>query len=122
MAPSSSVNCHIQNELSSPVLHSDSDDDGNLSSFERSDIHRIYRWKGKSRGFAAKVGAGVGFVLGGLIGGATESRIENAPGHVNSDNDEVPYFAGMLLGTIGGAGPGALIGGKRKGKLLYESK
>src|SRR5207248_1073701 len=90
---------------------------------EQRDIQRVYRLKGRwSRGTLAKVGAGIGMVVGTFVGVAIEVRNEERPGHVPSADDDGPAIAGAFLGTLAGAGAGALLGGKRKGQLLYEAK
>jgi hypothetical protein len=70
----------------------------------------------------AKVGAGVGMLVGTFVGAARGVELEREPGHVNSEKDTLPATAGFFIGTAAGAGIGALVGGKRKGKLLYEAK
>jgi hypothetical protein len=98
-------------------------DDGYTVSLEQSDIHRVYRLKGRwSRSKTARIGAGVGMVLGTIIGVRRGIRAESAVGHVPSDADTAPAFAGFALGTLAGAGLGALLGGRRRGELLYEAK
>ena len=98
-------------------------DDGGVYSADQREIQRVYRLKGGwSRRVTARIGAGIGFVAGSIIGGRRMSRLERDPNHTPSDADEIPLIAGMSLGTIAGAGVGALLGGKRKGKLLYEAK
>lgn len=49
-------------------------------------------------------------------------RLERQMGRVPSDADEIPTARGFVLGIAIGGGLGALVGGKRKGKLLYETK
>lgn len=98
-------------------------DDGYTFSLEQRDIKRIYRLKSRwSRRMGARVGAGIGMVVGTFVGAGRMVRLEEAAGHVPSDADTAPVFAGFFLGTLTGAGVGALLGGKRKGELLYEAK
>jgi len=86
-------------------------------------IQRVYRLNGKwSRSTMAKIGAGVGMVIGTFIGGSRTISLEGERGHIGSEEDEIPAIAGCVIGTAAGAGIGALVGGKRKGKLLYEAK
>jgi len=97
--------------------------DGIPVGLEQRDIQSVYRLKGRwSRGTLAKVGAGIGMVVGTFVGVAIEVRNEERPGHVPSADDDGPAIAGAFLGTLAGAGAGALLGGKRKGQLLYEAK
>ena len=96
---------------------------GIQTTIEQADIQSIYRLKGKwSRGKMAKVGAGIGMLVGSFAGAARGVAIENAPGHINSEKDTFPAFAGFFIGTAAGAGLGALIGGRRKGNLLYQAR
>ena len=97
--------------------------DGNTeATINQRDIQRVYRLNGKwSRSTMATIGAGIGMVVGIFIGASRGNRLQQEPGHVNSEKDEVPAIAGFVIGTAGGAGMGALVGGKRKGKLLYEA-
>lgn len=88
---------------------------GSIYTVEQRDIQRVHRLKGRwSRRKTARIGAGIGLVVGLLIG--TE-MVVNSP-----RADHPGAFAGMSLGTLTGAGVGALVGGKRKGELLYEAK
>jgi hypothetical protein len=98
-------------------------DDGYQLSLEQRDIQSVYQLKGRwSRSKTAKIGAGIGMVIGTIIGVGRELRLEEEVGHVPSQADTTPTFAGLFIGTFVGAGLGALVGGKRKGKLLYEAK
>lgn len=97
--------------------------DGNTYDLVQSDIRRVYRLKGRwSRGKAARVGAGIGMVVGTVIGVRAMVRAEQDPAHVPSADDTGPPAAGMILGTLAGAGAGALLGGRRRGELLYDGK
>ena len=90
---------------------------------EQSEIYRVYRSKGKwSRSTMAKIGAGIGMITGTFIGAYKGLEAERRPTHVNSEADTLPATVGFFVGTVAGAGLGALIGGKRKGKLLYEAR
>ena len=98
-------------------------DDGITVSLEQRDIRRVYRVKGRwSRSKTARIGAAVGMVLGTTIGVERGIRAEREVGHVPSDADTAPAFAGFALGALAGAGAGALLGGRRRGELLYEAK
>jgi len=97
--------------------------DGSPIIFKQRDIQRVYSLKGKwSRSTAAKIGGGVGMIVGTLIGAKISNDLSARPGHIASDADSAPAFAGFFIGSAAGAGVGALLGGKRKGKLLYEAK
>ena len=98
--------------------------DGNSeATIDQRDIERVYRLNGKwSRSTMAKIGAGIGMLVGTFVGAGRAVSLEREPGHINSDNDSAPAFVGFFIGTAAGAGLGALVGGKRKGKLLYEAK
>ena len=95
--------------------------DGSTYILEQRDIRRVYGLKGKwSRDRAVGIGAGIGLVVGAFIGSVRMDRAEKEPGHVPSADDTGPLAAGASIGALAGAG--ALLGGKRRGKLLYESK
>ena len=97
--------------------------DDSQATIEQSDIQRVYRLNGRwSRGTMAIIGAGVGMVAGTFVGASRGLKLEQEVGHVNSEKDEVPAVAGFVIGTAAGAGVGALVGGKRRGRLLYEAK
>jgi len=97
--------------------------DGYQMTIEQRDIQRVYRLNGKwSRGTMAAIGAGIGMLVGTFAGTAKAVDLEREPGHVNSENDTFPAVAGFVIGTAAGAGIGSLVGGKRKGKLLYEAR
>ena len=96
---------------------------GYQATIEQADIQSVFRLNGKwSRGKMAKVGAGIGMLVGTFVGAARGVELEGQPCHVGSEEDTFPAFAGFFIGTAAGAGLGALIGGKRKGKLLYEAR
>ena len=96
---------------------------GYQATIEQADIQHVYRLNGKwSRGRMAKVGAGIGMLVGTFVGAARGLELEREPGHVGSEKDTFPAFAGFVIGTAAGAGSGALIGGKRKGNLVFQAK
>ena len=98
-------------------------DSGYQFRLEQRDIQRVYRLKGRwSRSTTARIGAGIGMVAGTVIGVKRMLRAEEDRTTPPSDADTGPAFAGFLIGSVAGAGIGALLGGKRKGKLLYEAK
>jgi hypothetical protein len=98
-------------------------DDGDIYILEQSDIQRVYRLKGRwSREKVARIGAGIGMVVGTLVGAGKMVRAEEEVGHISSSKDTAPLFGGGFIGALAGAGLGALLGGKRKGELLYEAK
>ena len=93
------------------------------ATIDQRDIQRVYKLNGRwSRDTMVKIGAGIGMVVGAFIGAARGISFERQPGHINSEQDEVPAMAGFVFGAAAGAGLGALVGGKRKGKLLYEAR
>lgn len=96
--------------------------DGNTYSVEQRDIQRVYRLKGISRKITMRIGLAIGLVGGAIIGGRAMDRLERNPNRIPSDADEIPFIAGLGIGTFAGAGLGWLLGGKRKSKLLYEAK
>ena len=90
-------------------------DDGDIYVLEQHDIQRVYRLKGRwSRHTTARIGAGIGMIVGLLIG--TE-KVVNSP-----DPENPAAVHGFALGTLAGAGLGALVGGRRRGELLYDAK
>jgi hypothetical protein len=98
-------------------------DDGNAYDLEQREIRRVYELKGRwSRTKASRIGAIIGLVVGAVVGSVEEAKLENKPNRIPSDKDEIPLIAGMTLGPLAGGGIGALLGGKRRGKLLYEAK
>jgi len=95
----------------------------NTYTLEQRDIQRVYRLKGRwSRSKAARIGAVIGTLVGTIVGGEIGLRAEGRVGHIPSDEDTAPAFGGFFIGMLAGAGLGALVGGKRKGELLYEAK
>jgi|ERR1044071_1464613 small nuclear ribonucleoprotein (snRNP)-like protein len=97
--------------------------DGNVYSVEQRDIQRVYRLKGRwSRKTTSRIGLAIGLVGGAIIGGRAMDRLERNPNRIPSDADEIPFIAGLGIGTFAGAGLGWLLGGRRKSKLLYEAK
>jgi hypothetical protein len=102
--------------------HLNLDGDGYVYNVEQREIQRVYRLKGKwSRRTTASIGALVGLVGGSIIGGRKMTKLERDPNRIPSEADEIPLITGVSLGILGGAGLGALFGGKRKGKLLYKA-
>ena len=98
--------------------------DGNSqATIDQSDIQRVYRLNGRwSRSTMVKIGAGIGMIVGTFVGASRGLSFEREPGHIASEQDEVPAIAGFVIGAAAGAGLGAVVGGKRKGKLLYDAK
>jgi hypothetical protein len=97
--------------------------DGDIYNLEQREIRRVYGLKGRwSRSKAARIGAVIGLVVGAIAGDLGVARRESNPNRIPSDADEIPLVAGITLGPLAGAGVGALLGGKRRGKLLYEAK
>lgn len=97
--------------------------EGNTYNLRQQDVRRVYRLKGRwSRGKAAGVGAVIGLVAGSFVGAGVMVGNEREPGHVPSADDTGPLAAGASLGTLAGAGVGALLGGRRRGQLLYEER
>ncbi len=97
--------------------------DDSQATIQQADIQRVYRLNGRwSRSTMAIIGAGVGMVAGTFVGASRGLKLEQEVVHVNSEKDEVPAVAGFVIGTAAGAGVGALVGGKRRGRLLYEAK
>jgi hypothetical protein len=94
---------------------------GHTYVFEQSGIQRIYVFRGRSRSKTARIGMGIGMVIGTVI--SVSRAIENErTGNVSSNSDGTPSFAGFILGALAGAGVGSLFGGKRRKELLYEAK
>ena len=97
--------------------------DSTTYALNQQDILRVHRLDGRwSRKRTAQIGAVVGLVVGTIIGGRKMDKLERDPNRIPSDADEIPMIAGMGLGTLAGAGLGALLGGRRRGQLLYEAK
>lgn len=97
-------------------------DNGDSFDIEQRDIDRVYRSKGGwSRRRTIIVGSLVGLFVGEGIGMRKVFELERDKNRIPSDADEIPALAGAVIGTAAGAGAGALLGGKRKGKLLYEA-
>lgn len=98
--------------------------DGNSqATIDQRDIQRVYGLNGRwSRSTMVKIGAGIGMIVGAFIGAGRGLSLEQERGHIGSEQDEVPAMAGFVIGAAAGAGLGTLVGGKRKGKLLYEAK
>ena len=93
------------------------------ATIDQRDIQSVYRLNGRwSRSTMVKIGAGIGMIVGTLVGAGRGLSLEREPGHIGSEQDEVPAIAGFVICAAAGAGLGALVGGKRKGKLLYDAK
>jgi len=96
---------------------------GYQATLEQADIERVYELSGRwSRSRMAAIGAGVGLIVGTAVGSSIAVNLEQEVGHVNSEQDTFPAVAGFAIGTAAGAGIGALVGGKRRGKLIYQAK
>ena len=94
--------------------------DGYTRSLEQRDIQGVYRVKGRwSRGRTARIGMGIGMLVGAAVSAGKALGNEKVG---TLENDGTPGYGGFFLGAFAGAGVGALLGGKRKGQLLYESK
>lgn len=94
--------------------------EGYTRSLEQRDIQSVYRLKGGwSRHTMARIGAVVGAVVGGYLDAKYINPIDRP---ITPTDDGTPSVAGFVFGGLAGAGAGALLGGKRKGKLLYEAK
>ena len=99
----------------------------NFLSVEQPDLQRVYLQKtGSSRQKKAIVGAVIGGIVGLLIGGKIGAGIDAREAGPPFQDALTPGGATTAYSTLGGAaagyGIGYLVGGKRKGKLLYESK
>ena len=90
--------------------------------FEQSGIQRIYGFKGPSRSKTARIGMGIGIVVGTFISVKRSIDNERSGRPLPSNNDGTPSLAGFVIGALAGAGVGSLFGGKRKKELLYEAK
>jgi hypothetical protein len=89
--------------------------DGYTRGLGQRDIQSVYLLHGRwSRGKAAKIGAATLGLTGAYIGARQDAR--------SSSPQPGGGVSGLSLGVLAGAGLGALLGGKRKGKLLYEAK
>lgn len=90
--------------------------EGNTLDLGQSTIRRIYRAKGWSRTKTALLGAGIGGAAGVGIGIGVAAADDNSIGA-----NFAPLSFGFV-GVVAGAVVGAVSGGKRKGRLLYEAK
>jgi hypothetical protein len=98
-----------------------------ILSLEQRDIQRVYLQKvGASRKKKAIIGAVfggiVGLVIGAKIGAGIDARENGPPFEDALTPGGATAIYSMLGGAAVGYGIGHLLGGKRKGKLLYESK
>lgn len=97
-----------------------------ILSLEQRDIQRVYLQKGSSRKKKAIIGAVfggiVGLVIGAKIGAGIDAREKGPPFQDALTPGGATAVYSMLGGAAVGYGIGHLLGGKRKGKLLYESK
>ena len=90
---------------------------------KQSEIKRVYRQEGRwSRSGTIRIGAGVGMATGTFIGVYKYLQPEVQRPTQVTDGSYTPPVVYMLVGSLVGAGIGALVGGKRKGNLLYEAK
>jgi len=99
----------------------------NFLSVEQRDLQRVYLQKtGSSRQKRAIIGAVIGGIVGLLIGGKIGAGIDAREAGPPFEDALTPGGATALYPMLGGAavgyGIGHLLGGKGKGKLLYESK
>ncbi|HWT02572.1 MAG TPA: hypothetical protein VN256_20135 [Pyrinomonadaceae bacterium] len=93
---------------------------GFTRSLEQRDIQSVYQHKG---GWKRKTTAKIGMVVGALVGAYIDSRFINPIDRpVTPTDDGTPSMAGLFYGGAIGAGVGALLGGRRNGRLLYEAK
>lgn len=90
-------------------------------SIEQRDIQSVYHLKGRwSRRTTGRIGMVVGALAGGVLDNSVINPIDRPV--VPGKDDGTPSFGGLIIGGLAGAGVGRLLGGKRKGKLLYEAK
>jgi hypothetical protein len=83
------------------------------------DIQRVSLLPKWSRSRMTKLGSGIGILVGLAIGAKRTVDLENSR---PSLADPSPAYGGFLIGALAGATVGALIGGKHRGKVVYESK
>ena len=89
-------------------------------SLEQRDIQSVYHLKGR---WSRRTTGRIGMVIGALAGGILDNSVINPPDRpVTATDDGTASFGGLIIGGLAGAGVGRLLGGKRKGKLLYEAK
>ena len=101
----------------------------NFLSVEQHDLQRVYLQKtGSSRQKKAIIGAVVGGIVGLVIGAKIGVGVDAREREKGPPFQDAPTTGDgiAIYSTLGGAavgyGIGHLLGGKRKGKLLYESK
>jgi hypothetical protein len=93
---------------------------GYTRSLEQRDIQSVYRLKGS---LSRRAAGRIGMVVGLLVGAYLDTTVITPPGRpVTATDDGTPGFAGAIFGALIGNGVGRLLGGKRKGKLLYDAK
>jgi hypothetical protein len=99
-----------------------------ILSVEQRDIQRVYLQKGSSRKKKAIIGAVVGGIVGLVIGAKVGLGVDARAREKGPPFQDAPTTGDgiAIYSTLGGAalgyGVGHLLGGKRNGKLLYESK
>ena len=83
--------------------------DGELHTIDQGDLQKVYVLKARwSRETTAITGWGIGLVIGAGVARKTSQSIGTA-------------VIATTAGALAGGGFGALLGGNRKGKLLYEA-
>ena len=99
----------------------------NFLSVEQRDLQRVYFQKvGSSRKKRAIIGAVVGGIVGLVIGAKVGAGIDARETRPPFEDALTPGGATAIYSMLGGAalgyGIGHLVGGKGKGKLIYQSK
>jgi hypothetical protein len=93
---------------------------------EQRDLQRVYLQTGSSRRKKAIIGAVLGGIVGLVIGAKVGAGIDAREAGPPFQDALTPGGATAIYLMLGGAalgyGIGHQLGGKRKGKLLYESK
>jgi hypothetical protein len=97
-------------------------DNRHIYTLEQSAIQRVYLFKKGSRSKWARIGGGIGTLLGTFIGAGLSIKREKVRRTTVADEDLTPAFAGFFIGALAGAGVGALLGRKEKKELVYEAK
>jgi hypothetical protein len=100
-----------------------------ILSLEQREIQRVYLQKvGSSRKKKAIIGAVFGGIVGLVIGAKIGANIDSNNRKTGPPFEDAPTTGqataiySMLGGAAAGYGIGHLLGGKGKGKLIYESK